>query len=416
MPPKRAAAGTSSAPKKSPAASAADGADSAASSASEPAIPRSKRWSPVSGSANADAHYKLKMQNPVTAYSFVCLCRPPFPNGEDSDEDDEEDDDEEDGDEEGREVEDGEESAKKKRSVCDGGKTCLCDKPASEHPDHVWKMSAAGKLKFLIQRTHFALRDPDNFSMYTFNDHLGYGVLEMLQNLVLDYEEAAGNYKEQWAVCECLAFFLQTEGWIDDGDTVDATFELIGRLFMAMLAQLERQQLLSKDSEIKNLGLVMALFMAWARGARQYGLLEDEKEESLGPAKNKKKWQPSFFDNQILAYARKYEIDLVGPHDIDETVAEARGDVALPDPESSSTAKADPFGFAKALKKYKVEAGGISAFLSQNYSSNSPIGGDNLDITTWSSAARKSKCFDKKDPLSKAEIDALKQGMVLTLG
>jgi hypothetical protein len=33
----------------------------------------------------------------------------------------------------------------------------------------------------------------------------------MLQNLILDFEEAAGNYKEQWAVCEALAFFLQVD-------------------------------------------------------------------------------------------------------------------------------------------------------------------------------------------------------------
>jgi hypothetical protein len=47
--------------------------------------------------------------------------------------------------------------------------------------------------------------------MYTFNDHEGYGCLEMLQNLILDFEEAAGNYKEQWVVCEALAFFLKTD-------------------------------------------------------------------------------------------------------------------------------------------------------------------------------------------------------------
>lgn len=42
------------------------------------AIPRNKRWAAVSGSANADAEHRLAIQNPVKAYSIVCLFRPPF--------------------------------------------------------------------------------------------------------------------------------------------------------------------------------------------------------------------------------------------------------------------------------------------------------------------------------------------------
>jgi hypothetical protein len=189
---------------------------------------------------------------------------------------------------------------------------------------------------------------------------------------------------------------------VDDGDGVDAAYQLIGRLFMSMLARLEREQLLSKDSEVPNLGLIMALYVAIGKLARPYGLLEESSQESLGPAKDKKTWEPHAFGNQILAYARKYEIHLAGPHDIDEMVAELDANVDLPVPESNSGAKADPFGFAKALKNYKSEHG--------------CRGGDKLDITSWTSAERKAKSFSKKDPLGKKEIDALKQGMVMSLG
>ncbi|KAK4119562.1 hypothetical protein N657DRAFT_581472 [Parathielavia appendiculata] len=413
MPPKRAAAtGASRAKKSRPSTEAGgtDGSDTAVVEAGGPptSIPRNKRWAAVSGSANADAEYKMKTSNPLIAYKFVCMCQPPFPNGED-DEDEE--------DEENEDAETSDKSAK--RPKCDGGETCLCDKPAAEHPDHVWKFSAAGKIKFFTLQTQCMLRYPDMFNMYTFNDHEGYGVLEVIQNLILDFEEAADNYKEQWAVCEALAMFLATDlaapvTRIDDSDTVDDTYQLIGRLFMSMLAQLEGKKLLTKDSEIINLGLVMALFMDFARGARDYGLLEDSNEESLGPAKDKKKWEPHAFDNQILTYARKYDISLVGPHDIKKTIDAADGDVDLP-AEKSVTGKADPFGFTKSLKKYKSDRGGITAFLAGNKSSKTPIGGDHLDITTWSSAKRKSKAFDKKDPLGKKEIDALKEGLVLSV-
>lgn len=185
---------------------------------------------------------------------------------------------------------------------------------------------------------------------------------------------------------------------------------------MSMLARLERENLLTKDSEIKNLGLIMALFMTFGLLSRSYGLLERSTSESLGPAKDKLKWKPHEFNNQILAYARKHDIELVGPCDIEGAVVQAKANAPLPVPESNNTARADPFNFAKALTKYKKERGGITAMLAQgNGSSSSPIGGDNLDITTWSSAARKKKSFNNKDPLGKRELDALKEGMVMAL-
>lgn len=204
MAPKRGAATSASQAKKS--RSSSEGTDgSAAAQPAQPAIPRNKRWAAVSASANADMDYRMATQNPLTAYNFVCFCQAPFPNGDDSD--DEEEKEEEDGDEEGDDAK----IASSKRPRCDGGETCLCEKPASEHPNHIWKLSVAGRRLYFTQHIHFELRDPDSFGMYTFNDHAGYGVLELLQNLILDFEEAAGNYKEQWAVCEALSFFLHTD-------------------------------------------------------------------------------------------------------------------------------------------------------------------------------------------------------------
>ena len=199
---------------------------------------------------------------------------------------------------------------------------------------------------------------------------------------------------------------------IDCGDTVDATFVVIARLFMSMLARLERENLLSGDSEIKNLGLIMAAFMDFAHGCRDYGLLEESKMEALGPAKDKKKWEPHAFDNQILAYARKYGIELAGPSNIEKIIGDSNADVDLPAPQSN-TGKADPFGFAKSLKKYKSDEGGITAFMAGNNNTITPIGGDSLDITTWTSAKRKSKAFDKKDPISKELMKGIKnEGLV----
>lgn len=187
---------------------------------------------------------------------------------------------------------------------------------------------------------------------------------------------------------------------------------------MCMLAQFERVGILpdqSKHSAFPNLGLVMALFMDFAHSARDYGLLESDKKVWLGPMKDKKKWQPHYYDRHILAYARKYDIALAGPRNINITITDAKADVELPTPESNNTDKADPFGFVKTLKKYKEEYSGITSFFTGKPSPTG-IGGDSLDITSWTSAKRKSKAFDKKDPLSAGHRAALKKGEVLSIG
>jgi hypothetical protein len=111
MPPKRAAGTTAGRAKKSRSSGGSE--SSASADAAQPSIPRNKRWAAVSGSANIDAAYKQEMQNPLTAYNFVCMCKAPFYTGNDDEEEE-------------------------PRTRCDAGETCLCNKPASEHPDHIW--------------------------------------------------------------------------------------------------------------------------------------------------------------------------------------------------------------------------------------------------------------------------------------
>ena len=187
-----------------------------------------------------------------------------------------------------------------------------------------------------------------------------------------------------------------------------------------MLAQLERKDLLSNASEIENLGLIMALFMSAARNLREeHGQLEDTEEEPLGPEGDNRTWKPHAFDNHILAYACKYDIDLVGDTNLDETIAAANAYVKLPRPESISDSKADPFGFAVALERYDNVHGGIGATMAVNFPlppARPPtrVGGDNLDMTTWSTMKRRVATRHLRDPLSEEQVDALKKGMVLS--
>lgn len=155
-------------------------------------------------------------------------------------------------------------------------------------------------------------------------------------------------------------------------------------MFLTMLATLERNELLKPDSEVKNLGQIMALYIRYVADIMPGFSVESDDLET-----------------HILAYATKHDIELQGLSDMnsdrDEMQAEA-DKVKTPDPTAK---KDDPWGWEKSFKDYKKDFG--------------PIGGDNLDLTTWSSAERKKHSFDKKDPLDRQMINALKEGLVMQL-
>lgn len=190
---------------------------------------------------------------------------------------------------------------------------------------------------------------------------------------------------------------------IDDGEQADLFAKLIGRLFLTMLARLEAQKLLSETSDVKNLGLIMALFIKVASNLRSGSLLEDDDEET-NARPSSFTWSPAKFDDYINAYAAKFGITLHGPDDMDGLTAELDTDVSLPAAEES-------WGWAQAFKSYQKNHGGSPPI----GRSKSGIGGDALDITTWTSAERKQYSFDKKDPIKAAELKALKEGKVMCL-
>lgn len=181
--------------------------------------PRSERWSDVSGSANAEAAYRSVWKDKEKAYSYITLCSALYDESDDEDDDDDDSDgdsesgkeSDEEKDEEGEE-EDGEDDDSTKRlgPRC-GKKHCCCFKlvDPDSNPEHPWVISWAGMRKFRNQFHHVFLRNPDYFSMYTFNDHAAQGSLQVLQNLLVDFDEAAADWREQWAICEGAAHWLR---------------------------------------------------------------------------------------------------------------------------------------------------------------------------------------------------------------
>ncbi|KAJ5945823.1 hypothetical protein N7454_002662 [Penicillium verhagenii] len=347
------------------------------------------RYSNVSVTRNSHVMYMKSTRDPEKAYVFQCLCLAQFREvvtsiSDEYDDEDDEDDGSSDEDDKDEGNEENEDSSNKKQENAKGGeKTCLCGKPAAEHPDHPWITSFAGFQKAGDMNCQASVRVPDFFNMYTYNDHAGYGVIEVVQNLILDFKAAADlplawptTWKEMWALCEAFAIFCMKGNidcfWtVEDGEGVEALCKMASCMFFAMLDTLERNNLLGPESEVSNLGLIMALFLRFG-----------------------KEFESDDFAADIFAYAKKYNIKLVGlsKDHFDELQHEYEsGD--------GNDERERPKSFDDAFARYKKSQG--------------PIGGDKLDVTSWTTAERKEHSFDKKDPFDAKSKAAIKAGGVL---
>ncbi|PQK16836.1 hypothetical protein BB8028_0007g00390 [Beauveria bassiana] len=249
-----------------------------------------KRWAIISASANAEAEYRTVYDDQSTAHD------------------------------------------------CDGGISCLCQKLASQPYGHPWIVSRAGYRKFLTQHLHSYLRNPDFFDMYTFNDHYGYGQLEMMQNLLLDFADADPLWREQWAIVEgAVLWLLDVESTpmlqIGTGHDLVDIFDLIGRMFVAMVARLERENLLS---EIPSLGAVMSMFVGLFTRLRRFDIVE--KTRKITGASD---YDARRLASYVLAYSKQYKITLTS-HVDSEAYQGDWGEIKLP---TSTMNKNDPWGF-----------------------------------------------------------------------
>ncbi|KAF9881094.1 hypothetical protein CkaCkLH20_01244 [Colletotrichum karsti] len=388
MPPKRKSDAGDASPDASKKTKTTPEASSSSSSFDNSTRWSSKsRYSAVSNSRNADLDYKKAMEDPEYAFTYVVRC--PFGSN------DEDEEDEDDFDSEAEEDED--------KPSCDGGKTCLCGKLATEHPDAPFVMTRAGFRKLMNQQPNCQVRDPDSMGMYTYNDHAAYGIMEVLENLILDFDEASQNWKEQWVVCEAMAPFIwylsgAEFGMCDDGDRAKKMAKLVGTMFLSMLARLEREGQLKPDSEARDIGMVMAGMIKTAEPFRDFSLLEDEGKTRKSNARPFP-YAPSKYNEYIAAYAKKYNIKLGGVKGVKTLTEGFDENIALPEAGAHGE---DPWGFKAALKEYKSSVAGM--------------GGDKLDITSWKPAERKNASFSKKEPLPKDVLDGIKKGMVVGLG
>ena len=146
-----------------------------------------------------------------------------------------------------------------------------------------------------------------------------------------------------WAVMSMLGHWvkqtatmgeiLMTIIGVDDGARASQLMGLFGCAFLTVLDVVDRAGKLNKESEFRDLGLVMSIYLDWASGLEDYGIDDDD----LSWRKN------------VVAYAKKANIDLatVGCHGTAKNLEKYKKVHAL-----KAASKADIWGWKKAVSQH----------------------------------------------------------------
>lgn len=240
-------------------------------------------------------------------------------------------------------------------------------------------------------------RCPDNFGMYIYNDFEGYGILEVIENLLSAYSTAFNRtvtkkktdeviqktHKEMWLIIGTLGHLLNCAQltpfeMIDDGERFIATADLMRLAVLSALNTLDRAGHLKEDSEFKDIGIVIG---AWYSALKGFSDIDSSERHK-----------------NILGYATKGNIDVSAVFGTSAAVQEsAESDMHMALPQNPSL---DYWKFAKNFKEHKETYGQRKTILAgPNF-----LGGDYYDITAMSSAERAEHAFDKKDPMLQDKV------------
>jgi hypothetical protein len=134
----------------------------------------------------------------IPLYEYVCMPRPHFEYEAENRalDDDELDDDELD---------------EKYKKEFDENKHLIFE-PARDHPEWKWVIMWEGYKTFTEYQRRSRYCDPDNFGMYIYNDFAGYGLQELMENLVSHIQTVRGIAIVLMMIGGCLQCFTQKEG------------------------------------------------------------------------------------------------------------------------------------------------------------------------------------------------------------
>jgi len=148
-------------------------------------------------------------------------------------------------------------------------------KEEKDYTGSYFKISTEGYERLLKIYIEVEKRTPEsNGIIHSYTDFRGYGIIEVIQKQVMDYEkecrQASPDLLKLFFIVEALVFFLDETYdavWlsVDDTDGIEELISLLGAMFMDCFSRLERQYLSQPErNPLKNLGLVMGLAVSVA--------------------------------------------------------------------------------------------------------------------------------------------------------
>ncbi|SMR44509.1 unnamed protein product [Zymoseptoria tritici ST99CH_3D1] len=294
-----------------------------------------------------DVKTQLDQDSFTGRYEYVCTDQPPWAESDSEDDDDD--------DEEGEEEEDDEEEDGQEEIDVHG-------EPLSDHPNCKWMMLKECFDLLDDLATDADRRCPDQFGMYVHNDFYGYGMMEVLENMLRAFDNEIkplsgkkANLQQMWAILTVLAMFLCRDvsfpwSMVDDGERYEHLIAVSGCAALTALNELDRVGQLKKDSRFLDLGHVMAMFLLWSKtatGMTVEGRIRHDPYDDDDAELEMYEWVGT-----LLAYAAKADIDLAEQRvsGIDKvlkrtTVGGLRG-----------SAKADKWDWTATFRDYQIDA------------------------------------------------------------
>ncbi|PSK42283.1 hypothetical protein B9Z65_4197 [Elsinoe australis] len=230
-------------------------------------------------------------------------------------------------------------------------------------------------------------RDQDKWQIHIYTDFTGYGVIELLHNLLKQvFDEFKREDRDPNAVffqLEGLVLFMTMEEQlvsfylgVDDGDGVCETSTVIVKAFLATLHLLHQHGLLKSDGSIKSLRTCITSFLHWLQETPTNTYFKDEEEAYQAPG-------------IIAAYCDANKLDYKLAHDIDSFVA----DVKLSPKFTLNKPGDDPYRFKNSFRHLRKEPGGGAQ--------RGHLGYKYYDLTKWPKKCRMEYIYgeDGVDPM-----------------
>lgn len=261
------------------------------------------------------------MYCPFYSLYLQCIDQPPWDRCRQFDSDDEDEDEDENEDEdEAEDVAAADESNQESTSK-PAPPPKMWPMPAVDHPEWKWVMLWKSWQLLCDYSIRTKYTNPDHFDMYIYNDFHGYGMMELAENAVsvaprivssgslinsqieefnTERSKNSSSLHLTWAPIAMLGFWLNNNEngqdviHVDDGERCGELIKLMGIALLTALHDIDRAGKLTKDSELRDIGLVMTTYLEWAHDLDQYGFDDGQMD-----------WL-----KDVVAYAKKASIDL----------------------------------------------------------------------------------------------------------